>query len=214
MPQATLKSNHTPPRCSDCHAELFLVAPPSPSPLEGRSGQPGESASGPAAFWSVLLRWRRSGTPDTSPLRPPAAGAGKTVGVLTSTSSLLPGDRPSDGCGRLAGLLGYFFREPPAAPFFLPYPGLPTHDTGFRLTAPAGPVVTRGFRTCDSPPVVLRASFSSPTTPKFFGALGQRPATPGSGRSAPVSWPPLARLQLDSWLCSACRLVGTEHQRS
>ncbi|KRZ04745.1 hypothetical protein T11_17635 [Trichinella zimbabwensis] len=55
---------------------------------------------------------------------------------------------------------------------------------------------------------------SSPTTPEFVGAPGQRPATPGSARSAPVSLPPLVRLRLDSWLRTACRLVGTGHQRS
>ncbi|KRX54284.1 hypothetical protein T09_15186 [Trichinella sp. T9] len=74
---------------------------------------------------------------------------------------------------------------------------LPTHDTGYRPAASAGPVVTRGFRTCDSPPVVLGASPSSPPTPEFVGAPGQRTATPGSARSVPVSWPPLVRLRLD-----------------
>ncbi|XP_003369213.1 hypothetical protein Tsp_04637 [Trichinella spiralis] len=128
-------------------------------------------------------------------------------------SSPLPGDRPSDGCGQLAGLPGCFFGEPPAAPFLLPYPVLTTHDTGFRPAASAGSVVTRGFRTCDSPPVVLGASPSSPTTPEFVRAPGQRPATPGYARSVPVSWP-LARLRLDSRLHTACRLVGTGHQRS
>ncbi|KRY07435.1 hypothetical protein T12_1512 [Trichinella patagoniensis] len=112
-------------------------------------------------------------------------------------SSPLPGDRPSDGCGRLAGLLGCFFGEPPATPFLLPYPVLLTHDTGFRPAASAAPVVTRGFGTCDSPPVVLGASPSSPPTPEFVGAPGQRTATPGSARSVPVSWPPLVRLRLD-----------------
>ncbi|KRX12460.1 hypothetical protein T07_638, partial [Trichinella nelsoni] len=100
--------------------------------------------------------------------------------------------------------LGCFFGEPPAAPFLLPYPVLPTCDTGSRPAASAGPVVTRGFGTCDSPPVVPGASPSSPATPEFVGAPGQRPATPGSARSVPVSWPPLVRLRLD----------GTGHQRS
>ncbi|XP_003381565.1 conserved hypothetical protein [Trichinella spiralis] len=213
-PQATLKSNRTPPRCSDCRVGFLLVAPPSPSPLAGRAGQPGGSASVPAAVWSVPPERRRSGTPDTSPLRLPAAGASKTVGVPAPMSSPLPGDRPSDGCGRLEGLLGCFVEEPPAAPFLLPYPVLPTHDTGFRPVASAGPVVTRGFGTCDSLPVVLGASPSSPTTPEFVGAPGQHPATPASARSFLVSWPPLARLRLDSWLRTACRLVGTGHQRS
>ncbi|KRX16275.1 hypothetical protein T07_13330 [Trichinella nelsoni] len=213
MCQATLKSNRTPPRCSDCRVEFLPVAPPSVSPLAGRAGQPGGSASVPAAFWWVPPGRRRSGTPGTSPLRLPAAGASKTVGVPAPMSSPLPGDRPSDGCGRLSGLLGCFFGEPPAAPFLLPYPVLPTHDTGFRPAASAGPVVTRGFRTCDSAPVVLGASPSSPITPEFVRAPGQRPATPGYARSVPVSWP-LARLQLDSRLHTACRLVGTGHQRS
>ncbi|KRX45643.1 hypothetical protein T05_6709 [Trichinella murrelli] len=201
-------------KCSDCRVEFLLVAPPSPSPLAGRAGLPGGSASGPAAFWSVPPGRRRSGTPDTSPLRLPAAGSSKTVGVPAPMSSPLPGDRPSDGCGRLAGLLGYFFGEPPAASFLLLYPVLPTHDTGFRPAASSGTVVTKGFGTCDSLPVVLGASPSSPTTPEFVGAQGQHPATPGSARSVPVSWPPLARLRLDSWLRTAFRLVGTGRQRS
>ncbi|KRZ70713.1 hypothetical protein T10_10450 [Trichinella papuae] len=160
-------------RCSDCRVEFPLVAPPSPSPLAGRAGQSGGSASGPAAFCSVPPGRRRSGTPDASPLRPPAAGASKTVGVPAPMSSPLPGDHPSDGCGRLAGLPGCFFGEPIAAPFLLHYPVVPTHDTGFRPAASAGPVVTRGFGTCDSPPVVLGDSLSSPTTPEFVGAPGQ-----------------------------------------
>ncbi|KRX12229.1 hypothetical protein T07_5830, partial [Trichinella nelsoni] len=105
-PQATLKSNRILPRCSDCLVEFLLVAPPSPSPLAGRAGPPGGSASVPAAFWWVPPGRRRSGTPGTSPLRLPAAGASKTVGVPAPMSSPLPGDRPSDGCGRLSGLLG------------------------------------------------------------------------------------------------------------
>ncbi|KRZ48761.1 hypothetical protein T02_11682 [Trichinella nativa] len=90
----------------------------------------------------------------------------------------------------------FFFARCPV-PSIL-YPVLPTHDTGFRPAASAGPVVTKGFGTCDSLPVVLGASPSSPTTPEFVGAPGQHPATPGSARSVPVSWPPLARLRLDS----------------
>ncbi|KRY07436.1 hypothetical protein T12_8702 [Trichinella patagoniensis] len=141
-------------------------------------------------------------------------GASKTVGVPAPMSSPLPGDRPSDGCGRLAGLLGCFFGEPPAASFLLLYPVLPTHDTGFRPAASASPVVTKGFGTCDSLPVVLGASPSSPTTPEFVGAQGQLPATPGFALSVPVSWPPLAHLRLESWLHTAFRLVGTGRQRS
>ncbi|KRY50279.1 hypothetical protein T03_1838 [Trichinella britovi] len=204
-PQATLKSNRTPPRCSDCRVEFLLVAPPSPSPLAGRASQPGGSASVPAAFWSVPPGRRKSGTPDTSPLRLPAAVASKTVGVPAQCL------RHSQVTARL---LGCFFRESSATPFLLPYPVLPTHDTGFRPAASAGPVVTRGFGTCDSPPVVLGASPSCPPTPEFFGAPAQRTATPGSARSVPVSWPPLPRLRLDSWLRTACRLVGTGRQRS
>ncbi|KRX79168.1 hypothetical protein T06_3720 [Trichinella sp. T6] len=193
-PRATLKSNRTPPRCSDCRVEFLLVAPPGPSPLAGRAGQPGFWPANCIGACSLLV------------------GAARTAQV-TARGMVVDGSQDfwDVSSGNHLQHLFFFARCP--VPSIL-YPVLPTHDTGFRPAASAGPVVTKGFGTCDSLPVVLGGSPSSPTTPEFVGAPGQHPATPGSARSVPVSWPPLARLRLDSWLRTAFRLVGTGRQRS
>ncbi|KRY45007.1 hypothetical protein T03_11393 [Trichinella britovi] len=100
-PQATLKSNSTPPRCSDCRVEFLLVAPPSPSPLAGRAGQLGGSASGPAAFWSVPPGRRRSGTPDTSPLLKPLAYPPQSFRHSQVTARRMVVDGSQDFCDHL-----------------------------------------------------------------------------------------------------------------
>ncbi|KRZ82170.1 hypothetical protein T08_5157 [Trichinella sp. T8] len=154
------------------------MAPPSPSPLAGRAGQPVK----PLAY-------------------PPQCLCHSQV---TARRMVVDGSQDFWDVSSGNHLQHLFFLSIRCFP----------RTTGFHPAASAGPVVTKGFGTCDSLPVVLGASPSSPTTPEFVRVQGQRPTTPGSALSVPVSWPPLARLRLDSWLRTAFRLIGTGRQRT